>query len=193
MVLLKMSKEKLGEIFFESRNQFSSVMSNSLQPHGLQHARLLCPLPTPRTYSNSCPLCQWCHPTISSSVIPFSSCLQSFPASQSFPMSWLFASGGQIIGASASVLSVNIQGWFPLVLTSRHLLAVRGTLKSLLQHHSSKASILPCSAFFMVQLSYPYMTTGKHIALTIQTVVCSNPQNPIIAVYLYTLDRKSVV
>ena len=126
------------------------------------------------------------HPTISSSVIPFS-CLLSFPALGSFPVSWLFKSHGQSIGASASVLSVNIQGWFPLVLTSLHLLAVRGTLKSLLQHHSSKASILPCSAFFMVQLSYPYMTTGKHIALTIQTVVCSNPQNPIIAVYLYTL------
>ena len=97
--------------------QFScSVMSNSLRPHGLQHARLPCPSPTPRAYSNSCPLSQWCHPTISSSVIPFSSCLQSFPASGSFPVSQFFASGGQSIGVSAlaSVLLMNIQGWFPL-------------------------------------------------------------------------------
>ena len=97
--------------------QFScSVVSDSLWPHGLQHTRLLCPLPTPGAYSNSCPLSQWCHPTISSSVIPFSSCLQSFPASGSFPMSWFFTSGGQSTGvpASASVLPMNSQGWFPL-------------------------------------------------------------------------------
>ena len=97
--------------------QFShSVMSDSLWPHGLQHARLLCPSPTPRAYSNSCPLSQWCHPTISSSVIPFSSCLQSFPASGSFQMSQFSASAGQSIGVSVStsVLSVNIQDWFPL-------------------------------------------------------------------------------
>ena len=94
-------------------------MSDSLWPHGLQHARFPCPSPSPRVCSNSCPLSQWYHPTISSSVIPFSSCLQSFPASGSFPMSWLSASGGQSIGASASasVLPVNIQGWFPLGLT----------------------------------------------------------------------------
>ena len=92
--------------------QFSrSVVSGSLQPHGPQHARPPCPSPTPRVYSNSCPLSQWCHPTISSSVIPFSSCLQSFPASGSFPMSQLFASDGQRIGASAlaSVLPMNTQ------------------------------------------------------------------------------------
>ena len=97
--------------------QFShSVVSSSLQPHGLQHARPPCPSPTPRVYSNSCPLRRWCHPTISSSVIPFSSRLQSFPASGSFQMSQLFASGGQSIGASAltSVLAMNIQDWFPL-------------------------------------------------------------------------------
>ena len=97
--------------------QFSrSVVSNSLQPHGLQHARLPCPSPTLRAYSNSCPSSWWCHPTISSSVIPFSSHLQSFPASGSFQMSQLFASGGQSIGASAStsVLPMNIQDWFPL-------------------------------------------------------------------------------
>ena len=97
--------------------QFScSVLSNSLRPHGLQHARLPCPSPTPGAYSNSCPLHQWCHSTISSSVVPFS-CLQSFPASGSFPMSRLFTSVGQSIGASASVLSMSIEGWFPLGLT----------------------------------------------------------------------------
>ena len=94
-------------------------MSDSLRPHGLQHARLPCPSPTPRVYSNSCPLSQWCYPTISSSVIPFFSCLQSFPASESFQMSHFFASGSQSIrvSASASVLPMNIQDWFPLVLT----------------------------------------------------------------------------
>ena len=96
-----------------------SVISNTLQPHGMQHARLPCPSPTPKAYSNSCPSSQWCHPTISSSNIPFSSCLQSFPASGSFPMSQFFASGGQSIGvsASASFLPMNIQDWFPLGLT----------------------------------------------------------------------------
>ena len=94
-------------------------MSSSLRPHGLQHARLLCPSPSPRACSNSCPFSQWCHPTISSSVVPFSSCLQSFPASGSFPMSQLSASGGQSTGlsASASVLPMNIQDWFPIGLT----------------------------------------------------------------------------
>ena len=95
------------------------VMSHSLWPHGLQHTRLPCPSPSPRACSNSCLLSQWCHPTISSSVVPFSSCLQSFPASGSFLMSWLFTSGGQSIGAlaSASVFPKNIQDWFPLGLT----------------------------------------------------------------------------
>ena len=92
---------------------------NSLKPRGLQHARLPCPSPTPGAYSNSCPSSLWCHPTISSSVIPFSSCLQSFPASGSFQMSRFFASGGQSIGVSASgsVLPMNIQDWFPLGVT----------------------------------------------------------------------------
>ena len=93
-----------------------SVVSHSLWPHGLQHARLPCPSATPAAYSNSCPLSWWCHPAISPSVIPFSSCLQSFPASGSFPGNWLFTSGGKSIGAtaSASILPMNIQGWFPL-------------------------------------------------------------------------------
>ena len=147
--------------------QFShSVMSHSLWPHGLQHTRLLCPSPTSGTYSNSCPLCQWWNPTISSSVIPFSSHLQSFPASGSFQMSQFFTSGDQSIGASTStsVRPMNIQGWFHLGWFD--LLAVQGTLKSLLQQHSSKASILLYSTFFIVQLSYPYMTTGKITTLT---------------------------
>ena len=91
-----------------------SVTSNSLRTHGLSHTRVPCPLLSPKACSNSCPLSQWCHPTISSSVIPFSSCPQSFPASWSFPVSRLFASGGQGIGASASVFPMNIQDWVPL-------------------------------------------------------------------------------
>ena len=117
--------------------------------------------------SNSCSLSQWCHPTISFSDIPFSSCLKSFPASGSFPINWLFASGGQSTGAStsASVLPMNIQGWFPLGLTGLISLLYK-ELSSLLQHYTWKASILRCSAFFMVQLSHLYITTGKNIVLT---------------------------
>ena len=155
--------------------QFScSVMSNSLRPHGLQHPRPPCPSPTPGVYPNSCPLSRWCYPAISSSVIPFSSSLQSFPASGSFQMSWLFASGGQSIGVSAStsVLPMNTQDWsISFKMDWLDLLAVQGTLKSLFQHHSSKASILPHSAFFIVQFCHPYMTTEKAIALTRQNFV----------------------
>ena len=98
--------------------QFScSVVSGSLRPHGLQHARLPCPSPIPRAYSNLCPQSLWCYPTISSSVILFSSCPQSFPASGSFQMSQFFALGGQSIGVSTTVLPMNIQDWFPLGLT----------------------------------------------------------------------------
>ena len=105
-------------------------MSDYLQPHRLQHTRLRCPSPSPRVCSNSCPLSLWCHPTISSSVTPFFSCLQSFPASGSFLMSWLFASGGRNIGASAStsVLPMNIQGWFSLGLTDLISLLSNGLL-----------------------------------------------------------------
>ena len=147
-------------------------MSDSLWPQGLQHPRLPCPSPSPRACSNSCPLSQWCHPTISPSVVPFSSHLQSFPASGSFLMSQLFASGGQSIGASASVsvLPMNIQDWFPSRWTGLISLQSK-TLKSLLQYHGSKASILWCLAFFIVQLSHPYMTTGKTLTLTRQTFV----------------------
>ena len=105
-----------------------SVMSDSLQPHGLQHARLPCPSPTPRACSNSCPLSRWCHPTISSSVVPFSSCLQFFPASGSFPVSQFFTSSGQSsrVSASESVLPTNVQDWFPLGLTDLISLQSKG-------------------------------------------------------------------
>ena len=107
--------------------QFShSVMSDSFRPHGLQHTRPPCPLPTPRACSNSCPLSWWCHPTISPSVVPFSSSPQSFPALGSFLVSQFFASGGQSIGASASVLLMNIQDWFPLGLTGLISLLSKG-------------------------------------------------------------------
>ena len=113
----------------------------------MQHTRLPCPSPTPGAYSNSCPLSQWCHPTVSSSVGPFSSCLQSFPALGSFLASQFFTSGGQRIGfsASASVLAMNIQDWFPLGWTGWISLQSKGL--SSLQHHSSKASILWCSLY----------------------------------------------
>ena len=154
--------------------QFScSVMSDSLRPHELQHARPPCPSPTPGVYSNSCLLNQWCHLAISSSVVPFSSCPQSLPASGSSPMSQLFAWGSQSIGVSAFSISPSSEhpGLISFRMDRLDLLAVQGTLKSLLQHHSSKASILQCSVFFTVQLSHPYMTTGKTIALTRRTFV----------------------
>ena len=107
--------------------QFScSVMSNSLWPHGLQHARLPCPSPTPKACSNACPSGWWCHPTISSSVVPFPSSLQSFPESGSFPMSWVFTSPGQSIRASASILPMKIQDWFPLGLAGLISLLSKG-------------------------------------------------------------------
>ena len=144
-------------------------MSDSLQPHGLQHTRLPCPSLSPRVCSNSCPLSWWCHPTVSSSATPFP-CTQSCPASGSFPMSQLFTSGDQSIRTSASVLPMNIQEWFPLGLPGLISLLSKG-LKSLHQHHSSKASVLWCSVFFMVQLSNWYMITGetRALALTIWT------------------------
>ena len=153
--------------------QFSlSVMSNSLWPHELQHARLPCPSPTPRAYSNLCLSSWWCHPTISSSVIPFSSHLH---LSQHQGLFQWVSSSHQV----AKILEFQLQhqsfqwvfrtdsckiDWFDL-------LAVQGTLKSLLQHHSSEASILRHSAFFIIQVSHPYITTRKTIALTKWTFV----------------------
>ena len=144
-------------------------MSDSLRPHGLQYTRLPCPSPTPRAYSNSCPLSRQCHPTISSSVIPFSSCLQSFPASESFQMNQFFVCIRWPKYWSFS-FSISPSNEYNFRIDWMDLLAVQGTLKSLLQHHSSKASILQYSAFFTGQLSHPYMTTGKTIALTLQSL-----------------------
>ena len=252
-------------IQFSSVHFTGSVVSDSLQPHAPQHTRPPCPSTTPGVYPNSCPLSRWCHPTISSSVVTFLFCPQSFPASGSFQMSQLFASGGQNIGVSASTSDICIQfssvqslsrvqlfatPWIAAcqaflsitnsqnlpklmsiesVMSSSHLilrrtllflppippsirvfsnestlciswpkywsfsfsispsnehpglisfrmsrldlLAVQGTLKSLLQHHRSKASILRHSAFFTVQLSHLYMTTGKSIGFTRQTLL----------------------
>ena len=144
-----------------SVNKFScSVVPDFLQLHGLQHPRLPCPLPTPRVFSDSCPSSQWYHPIISYSIVPFSSCFQSFSASEYFPMSQFFAAGDQgiSVSASASVLPMNIQDWFLLGLIGLISLQSKG-LKSLFQHHSSKASILRHSAFFIVQLSLGLSTS----------------------------------
>ena len=152
--------------------QFScSVVSHSLLPHELQHARLLCPSPTPGAWSNLCPWSQWCHPTISSSVIPFPSCLQSFSASGSFQMSQFFPSGGQNIGASASVsvLPINIQDWFPLGWTAWISLQSK-RLSRVFSNTTVKATIIQCSAFFMVQLSHSW-PLEKTIALTRWTLL----------------------
>ena len=147
-------------------------MSNSLWPYGLKHARLPCLSPTPRACSNSCPSSQWCHPTISSSIVPFS-CLQSFPGSASFPRSQFLLSGGQstTVSGSASVLPRNIQKQFPFRMDWFDLLEVQRTLKNFLQNHSSKASVLLYSGFFIVQLSHLNMSTGKNTALTRWTLV----------------------
>ena len=154
-------------------SQFSrSVVSNSLRPHESQHARPPCPSPTPGVHSDSRPSSQWCHPAISSSVVTFSSCPQSLPASGSFPMSQLFAWGGQSTGVSALASFLPRKSRADLL--QNGLVGspwVQGTLKSLLQHHSSEALILRCSAFFTVQLSHSYMTTGKTIALIRRTFI----------------------
>ena len=160
-------------------------MSDSLPPQELQHTRPPCPSLTPGVYPNSCPLSRWCHPNISSSVIPFSFCPQSFPASGTFPMSQFFPSGGQSIGACFSISPSNeCSGLISFRIDCFDLLAVQGTLKSLLQHHNSKAFILQHSAFLIVQLSRPYMTTGKTIAWTIQTFV-----SKMMSLILNTLSR----
>ena len=138
----------MGSVQFRSVHFSRSVVSDSLRPHESQHTCPPCPSPTPGVHSNSCPSSQWCHPAISSSVIPYSSCPQSFPASGSFPMSQLFPWGGQSIGLSISPSNEH-RGVVSFRMDWLGLLAVQGTLKSLLQHHSSKASILQHSTFFM--------------------------------------------
>ena len=154
--------------------QFShSVLSDSSRPHELQHARSPCPSPTAGVYSNPCPLSQWCHPAISSSVVPFSSCPQSLPGSGSFPMSQLFAWGGQSTGVSTSVsvLPMNTQDWSPLGWTGWISLQSKGLSRVFSSTTVQKHQFFWHSAFFTVQLSHPYMTTGKTIALTGQTFV----------------------
>ena len=172
-----------------SRKTYTSVLLPTLKPlmvfsqvqllshvwlfatHEPQHTRPPCPSPTPGVYPNPCPLSRWCHPTISSSVVPFSSCPQSFPASGSFPMSQLFTSGGQNIGVSAwvSVLPMNTQDWSPLGWTESPCSPRDSQEYSPIpQFKSINSSAL---SFFIVQLSHPYMTTGKTIALTRWTFV----------------------
>ena len=164
--------QRRGQCPAHSSVQFSrSVVSDSLQPRGLQHTRLPCPSPTPRACSNSCPLSQWYHPTISS--LSFPSPASMFPSIMVFsnelvlrirwPKYWSFSFSISPSNEYSGLISFRMD-WL-------YLLAVQGTLKSLLQHHSSQASILRLSAFFMVQLSHPYMITGKTIALTRRTFV----------------------
>ena len=150
-----------------------SVMSDSLWSLGLQHTRLSSPSPTPGAFSNLCPLSQWCHLTISSSVIPFSSHLQPFPASESFSnKSVLLIRWLKYWSFSISISPSNeYSGLLSFRIDLLDLIAVQGTLKSLLQHHRSKALILQHSTFFMAQISHPYMTIEKAIGLTRQTFV----------------------
>ena len=149
----------------EWRGKFSSVAQSCptlCDPHEPQHSRPPCPSSTPGVYPNSCPLSRWCYPTISSSVISFSSCCQYFPTSGSFPMSQLLESGGQSIGVSAStsVLPMNTQGWSPLGWTSWISLQSKELSKVF---SDTKASILQCSAFFIVQLSRGKLRKGKYL------------------------------
>ena len=163
------SISSMSSYYVHSSVQFScSVVSDSLWPHGLQLARPPCPSPTPGVYSNSCPLSWWCHPTILSSVVPFSSWPSILPSIRVFsnesalrirwPNYWSFSFNISPSSEHPGLISFRMD-WIDL-------LAVQGILKSLLQHHSWRASILQHSAFFTVQLSHPYMTTGKTIALT---------------------------
>ena len=158
-------------------NSVSSIAQScpTLQPHGLQHTRPPCPSPTPRVHPNSRPLGWWCQTNISSSVVPFSSCLQPFPASGYFQMSQLFTSGGQSTGVSAStsVLPMNTQNWFPLAWTATFPCSPRDSRvfsNTTVQKHQFFGS-----AFFIVQLSHPYMTTGKTIAMTTHTFIGKLP------------------
>ena len=190
---------KWRKLFFQFSQFSRSVVSDSLQPHESQHARPPYPSPTPGVYSNSCPSSRWYHPAISSSAVPFSSCPQSLPALGSFPMSQLFASGGQSFGSFS--FSISLSNEYPGLISFRmdwlDLLAVQGTLKSLLQHHSSKASIFRCSAFFTVRLTHPHMTTGKTIALTRWTFIGKvmsllfNTLSRLVITFLYSLGTNN--
>ena len=161
------------------------VGEDSWESHGLQHVRLPCPSPTPGTCSNSCPLSWWCHSTIPSSVVPFSSCLQSYPASVISSESVLCIRQPKYWSFSFSISPSNE---YSALISFRNdcldLLALPGTLKGILQHHSSKASVLQCSAFFMVQFWHPYTTSGKTIALTRWTFV-----GKVMSLYFNMLSR----
>ena len=159
-----------------------------MRPHGLQHTRLPCTLVFLRGCSNSCLLIQWCHPTISSSVTLFSSCPQSFPASV-FSKRWLFASGGGSVGASASasVLPVKIQGWFPLGFTGLISLLSKGTLNHHLQHHTLKPLIHQCLAFVMVQLSHPLHHYWKNHSFDYMDLCCK-----VMSLLFNTLSRSVI-
>ena len=159
-------------MFFLHIHQFSrSVVPDSLRPHGLQHSRSPCPSPSPGAYSNSCPLSWWCHPTISSSVVPFSSCLQSSSRSRSFPMSQLFPSCGQSIGASASVPPMNIQGWFPLRLTGLISLQIMGLSRDFSGTTVQKHRFFSTQPSLWSSSHIPHTTTRKPRAVTIQSFV----------------------
>ena len=157
----------------ERPSLFKSLCLVSLWLHGLQHARIPCPSPTPKACSNSSPLSRWCYPTVSSSVVPFSSCLQSFPASGPFLMSQLFELGGQSIrsSASASVLKMNIQDWFPLGLTGLISLLFKGLSRVIFSSTTVQKHQFFGTQPSLVQLLHPYMTTEKAIALTRWTFV----------------------
>ena len=183
MFSVETSPRKYSNCITISSVQFSrSVMSDSLRPHESQHTRPPCPSPTPGIHTDSRPSSQWCHPAISSFVVPFSSCPQSLPALESFPMSQLFPWGGQSTGVSAlaSFLPKKSQGWSPSEWTGWISLQSKGLSRVFSKTTVQKPSILRRSAFFTVQLSHPYMTTGKTVALTRRTfveTVGSNSQN----------------
>ena len=180
MMLIWINTNVNNKVYFLSTRNYYNVSSVSsvtqscltLRPHESQHTRPPCPSPSPGLHSDSRPLSLWCHPAISSSVVPFFSCPQSLPASvfsseSTLPMRW-----PKYWSFSFSIIPFKeIPGLISFRMDWLDLLAVQGTLKSLLQHHSSKASILRRSAFFTVQLSHPHMTTGKTIALTRRTWV----------------------
>ena len=166
---------KIKNMIIISVIQFSRlVVSDSLLPHEQQHARPPCASPTPGVHSNSCPSSQWCHPAISSSVVPFSSCPQSLPASGSFPMRQLFTWGGQSIGVSFSfsiIPSNEHSGLISFSMDWLDLLAVQGTLRSFLQHHSSKASIL--------QHSVQFSSVTQSCLTLCDPINCSTPVLPV--------------
>ena len=176
---------------FNSVQFSSSVLSDSLWPHESQHGRPPCPSPSPGVHSDSCPSSRWCHPAISSSVVPFSSCPQCFLASGCFSMSWFFTfRKPKYWSFNFSISPSNeYSGLVSFRIDWLDLLAVQGTLKNLLQHHNLKASILEHSAFFTVQFSHPYMTTGKTMVLTGWTSLLFNTLSRFVVAFLSRSKR----